>query len=703
MLHQNRYEIKEVLSDKGGMGLTFKGTDNNLSREVVIKTLRPEHIQDPEEAKKFWSLFRDEAIYQARLNYPYIAQIYDYYEENEAGFIVLEYAEGKSLDNFSELFNPSKENLDETLLVIEQIIKGVIYAHEKGIIHRDLKPENILYDKQKKLVKIIDFGLAKIKEAIPRPHTVYQWGTKGYFAPERYEGLDQIGITFDTEEKTDYYSLGVIFFELLTGLKPYMEIKEVLSKEIRRISSFRNDINTELDELIFSLMQIKPHERLGSLESLLNAVRKHIKLGYKPGVLINRIRDNNQLRDPIHGYINFSDEEKLVINHPVFQRLRRIKQLSTTYLTYPGATHDRFAHSMGVMHVGTKIFDEVIRKNSNSLEWDNEEVNKQRQMLRLASLLHDIGHAPFSHVGDGLFPTSIPNHERMAEYLIKQTELKDIIDRIGSQNGGFSHKEIAGLIVGNYKSSYRLIREIFSSQLDADKMDYLLRDSRMTGVNYGNFDMGHLIRSINIDYQLDNDPILGVDKSGVHALEGLILARYFMFTQVYFHRTRRIYDKILEKIMYNILPSNQIPSDINDFLKWDDHKVFEVIKNDQTSLWNKMFYTRNHPKLLFELFPHVNDEDKKFAEHIKSVLTQKGFNDNELIIDNIQHPPIRFSDEEGNPLIRILEKNGVANSVNKYSSILSSLNDPIYIFRVYAGEGIMADVKKIIEEETKHV
>lgn len=116
-----------------------------------------------------------------------------------------------------------------------------------------------------------------------------------------------------------------------------------------------------------------------------------------------------------------------------------------------------------------------------------------------------------------------------------------------------------------------------------------------------------------------------------------------------------------------------------------------------------MFYTRNHPKLLFELFPHVNDEDKKFAEHIKSVLTQKGFNDNELIIDNIQHPPIRFSDEEGNPLIRILEKNGVANSVNKYSSILSSLNDPIYIFRVYAGEGIMADVKKIIEEETKHV
>lgn len=193
------------------------------------------------------------------------------------------------------------------------------------------------------------------------------------------------------------------------------------------------------------------------------------------------------IRDPLYGFISLSKEEKKLISTEPFQRLRRIRQLGTSFLIYPSAEHNRFAHSLGVMEVATRIFDEIMKRDGNILRWSKEEIRRNRQLLRLAALLHDVGHAPFSHVSDDLFADTIGSHEEMSARLILDSELTPIIANMGKEYG-FSPQEVAGLITGKFKSKYTLLFQIFSSKIDADKMDYLLRDSHFAGVKYGNYD-----------------------------------------------------------------------------------------------------------------------------------------------------------------------------------------------------------------------
>ncbi|AOY78188.1 hypothetical protein BJL90_01290 [Clostridium formicaceticum] len=405
----------------------------------------------------------------------------------------------------------------------------------------------------------------------------------------------------------------------------------------------------------------------------------------------------NKVRDPLHGYIELTDDEMLIINHKVFQRLRNIKQLGTTYLVYPGATHGRFTHSLGVLYLSTKIFDIIMGKNSSIITWDYNEIKKQRQMLRIASLLHDIGHSPFSHVGDNLFSPVIKNHEEMSANLIINTDLSEIIDMIGRKNGGFTYREIAGLIKGRIPSNYLLIKRVFSGDIiDADRMDYLLRDSLMLGVKYGKYDLDHLINSLNIIID-NNIPILSIEEKGIYALEEFILARHFMFTQVYLHKTRRIYDKILERSMQCMLPSNHLPIREEEFLQWDDNRVLEYIKNNPNS-YNDMFLNRGHLKLVFERFPYIKEEEKLIISEIEELINNRRYLDTEVIVDRYTQNAIKFEDEMGNPSIGILDKNKNIHHVDKYSSILSKINDSLDVFRIYANEEKRDEIIKVIEE-----
>ena len=449
------------------------------------------------------------------------------------------------------------------------------------------------------------------------------------------------------------------------------------------------------------MINIYPENRLENLSLVLDAIRKQIRNGYTPLVRMPKFEYSTKIRDAIHGYIKLSKDEMKIVDNRFFQRLRNIKQLGTTYLIYPCAVHSRFEHSLGVMYIATKIFDEIVSKSNDILGWDKDEINKQRKMLRLLSLLHDIGHGPFSHCGDGLFDGTIKNHENMSAKIIRESELKDIINNIGAKNGGFTHNEIAGLIEGKYLEKYRLIKQIFSGNIiDADRMDYLLRDSYMCGVKYGSYDIEHIIKSIKIDDSSDK-LILAIDHKGKYVLEEFILARYYMFNQIYYHKTRRIYDKMIEKSIKNYLRIqylNSFPDNINKFIELDDHKIMDYIKSNSSDIWNKMFLRRNHYKLIYEVFPEINDQDKERVMKIRKRIEGSSIPVDKYIIDEKSKSPVTYRDEEGNPMLGVVNKDGRLVAIDEVSSILKNMNKDTYLFRVYSDSSYINQILKLIEE-----
>lgn len=411
-----------------------------------------------------------------------------------------------------------------------------------------------------------------------------------------------------------------------------------------------------------------------------------------------------EIRDPIHGFINLSKEEMRIIDTPIFQRLRRIHQLGTTYLLYPGAEHTRFSHSLGVMHVATLIFDNLIAKRKAQLQWSDDDIAKYRQMLRLAALLHDVGHAPFSHVSDGLFDEIIKDHEGMAGKIITESEITPIVNKIGEPHG-FNAYNIAAMVTGQvYSKEERLLCDIFASELDADKMDYLLRDSEFAGVKYGYYDLERILNVMTLFYR-DNRWYIGIEHDGVEAVEGLILARYFMFVQVYIHRTRRVYDKILGRLLVELLKNEndagKLPSKPSEFARWDDYTVLVKAKDHQ-SQWADMFLNRKHFSRAYETELASTKEEREMQRKADAILVEelkKEFKSDLVIIDLFQKPAVKFTLADDTPTINIVSKDDPTKtySLKDKAPIVAKLEEPIYAFRVYADDSIAKEVYKHIK------
>jgi HD superfamily phosphohydrolase len=295
----------------------------------------------------------------------------------------------------------------------------------------------------------------------------------------------------------------------------------------------------------------------------------------------------NRIRDAVHGFIRLSDSEVRFIDFPEFQRLRRIRQLALTSFVYPGAVHTRFEHSLGVMQLVTRMFHN-IQRNTEKEVWNhmvfcplkNIDLDESRalEVLRLAALLHDIGHLPFSHVGEGILPKGI-KHEHVSVEIAK--ELEHRIDALSFK--GATEMAILLIIPDEAMAPTELsfLRKILSGAIDADRCDYLMRDSLHCGVTYGVFDIDRLVESLII---IEKDGIgeLGVEKGGVHAVEALILARYYMYSQVYFHRTRRLFDKYLTDFLKQAIGTME-KDNLLTCLEWDDLRVMECIRQEAES------------------------------------------------------------------------------------------------------------------------
>ena len=321
-----------------------------------------------------------------------------------------------------------------------------------------------------------------------------------------------------------------------------------------------------------------------------------------------------EIRCPVHGFVPINAWERDIISQAAFQRLRRIRQLAWTDEVYPGAMHTRFEHSLGVMHTTSLLYDAIWRNGrevlENELQYNDAGQKRYRQFVRLAALLHDVGHCPFSHAAEELFPDK-PNgkkfvHEEYSAEIIR-TKFSDVIDRHpANKNFDFRATQIAALIEGSIEAGSALFwKELVSGQMDADRMDYLLRDSHHIGVNYVKFDLQRLISSVTVVPGLEGaTPRLGIQEGGWHAAEALVLARYFMFTQVYFHKTRVAYDIHVREAMRTLLPFGTLPkpvaAGIEEFLRWDDWRVLGLLADGQGGEHGLRLSSRNHYRLIYQ-------------------------------------------------------------------------------------------------------
>ena len=307
----------------------------------------------------------------------------------------------------------------------------------------------------------------------------------------------------------------------------------------------------------------------------------------------------HEIRDPIHTFVRLDSHEREVLDSRPFQRLRHIHQLALTYLVYPGATHRRFEHSLGVMELASRVFDvvtnranvtEPIRDRLSELDRPDD-LGYWRRVLRMAALCHDVGHLPFSHAAErDLLPPGW-DHERMTREIICTGAMMEIWS---GMTPPLRSEDIAKLAIGPKKAAdleftdweVILSEIIIGDAFGVDRMDYLLRDSHHTGVGYGRFDHYRLIDTLRIlaspgfdDASDTGGPALGLESGGIQSAEALMFARYFMYSQVYFHPVRRIYDIHLMDFLKEWLDGGAFSTEVPAHLRMTDDQVTAGIQD----------------------------------------------------------------------------------------------------------------------------
>lgn len=381
-----------------------------------------------------------------------------------------------------------------------------------------------------------------------------------------------------------------------------------------------------------------------------------------------RTEEQKVLRDPIHGYIRIDYQVVWdVINSAWFQRLRRIRQLGGANMVYHCAEHTRFAHSLGVY--------ELVRRLLYEVDDINEVVDEDEKIIvMLAGLLHDIGHGPYSHAFEAI--TNTRHEEYTCRIIEDNTEITKILN--GARKG--LAKDVADVIRHKYKN--KLLSQMISSQLDADRMDYLLRDAYFTGTAYGEFDLERIFRTIRI-----RDNKLVIKQSGIYAIENYIMSRYHMYWQVYYHPVARSYEYLLHSLFKRlkdlgdndkaIVPFlkpllNKKKMDLDDYFELDDYSFnycFANLVNHKDKIV-KDLAMRLRDRHLFE----YADNTAEITKLLKKKLKQAGYDDKYYWGKDVvrQRPYVPYQENEKGA-IWILMKDGTTKEISNASTVVYSL------------------------------
>lgn len=418
-------------------------------------------------------------------------------------------------------------------------------------------------------------------------------------------------------------------------------------------------------------------------------------------------------RDPVHDYVHIQDSVIIdLINSREFQRLRRIKQLGTSSYTFHGAEHSRFNHSLGVYETARRIIEKFEHsfpsQKANDGLWDTNE----RLIALCAALLHDIGHGPFSHTFEEIFNT---NHEKLTQLIITspETEINRILRRVSDD---FPEK-VASVINKTYPNQQ--VVQLISSQIDADRMDYLLRDGYYAGVSYGTFDLTRILRVI----RPFNDKIV-FDFSGMHAVEDYIISRYQMYMQVYFHPVSRGMEEVLQnlfaraKYCYLNKPEDmRYPSNflkpfllgnwtLQDYLKLDDHVMsnfFAHWREDNDAILADLanrFLCRKPFKSII-----VNPEERiELATAVREVLFDAGFDADYYFGENssfdLPYDYYRLDASTNRTQIELITKNNQIVELSKVSPLVNSLAGKVRgDYRIYFPKELLDDLYTIPADE----
>ncbi|WP_026695951.1 HD domain-containing protein [Peribacillus kribbensis] len=392
-----------------------------------------------------------------------------------------------------------------------------------------------------------------------------------------------------------------------------------------------------------------------------------------------KLHEEKVFKDPVHRYIHVKDKVIWdLIGTKEFQRLRRVRQLGTTFLVFHGAEHSRLNHSLGVYEIIRRIVDDVFNGRP---EWDQSE----RLLSLCAALLHDLGHGPFSHSFEKVFDL---DHEHFTQQIILgNTEINEVLSRVASD---FPQK-VSDVIAKTYKN--KLVVSLISSQIDADRMDYLQRDAYFTGVSYGHFDMERILRVMR-----PREDQVVIKQSGMHAVEDYIMSRYQMYWQVYFHPVTRSAEVILTKILHrakHLFEKNYTfklepihfyslfkgETSLEDYLKLDESVMlyyFQLWQEENDPILKDLCDRFVNRKLFKYVEFHPSNSQMSKLLELNKLFIKAGIDpEYYLVVDSSSDLPYDFyrpGEEEERLPIHLLKNNGEIRELSRESEIVDAIS-----------------------------
>jgi len=395
----------------------------------------------------------------------------------------------------------------------------------------------------------------------------------------------------------------------------------------------------------------------------------------------------SEIKDPVHGYVYVTEEEKAVIDSYPVQRLHRLRQLAGAEYVYPGANHTRFEHSVGVMYLAGRVTENPYISQLVS----EDEI----ATIRIAGLLHDVGHGPFSHVFEHLLEKELDKtHEDITTWIIRNSELKDVLKK-----NGCKPDDVSKLAVGKlHRPGKAFLDQIISSAVDVDKQDFVVRDTHHTGAEYGFIDIFRLIHTLDV-----MDGNLAVDVGALSALESLIIARIESFKSIYFHRVGRAAQIMLALAMEKAnaelgLTSFKTPE---EYLAMDDYTVWTMLRNCKKSsgiirnLERRKLLKCAYERTFYEKDPMVSSIFSREAnrKQLQADIADAAKLDGDAVIIDVPtvpsvpyHHSVLTETMEIPVFYRTQEGRRVPQRLSEISKIFETLKGFMNILRVYTDE-----------------